>query len=88
VDHDVAKVYQHPFAAVLAFDREHFTARLAYLFVDIAGQRLDLPVRIAGGNHHVIEHRGELGGVDDFDFLALDVFKGGNDDFLQLANVH
>ena len=88
MDDDVAKIDQHPFAAIFAFGRDDLGAGLLDLFLDVVGQRLDLAVGITGGDDDSIEHRGQLGGVDDFDILALDVFEGGNDDFLQLADVH
>ncbi|MPN13049.1 hypothetical protein SDC9_160369 [bioreactor metagenome] len=88
MDDQIADIDQHPFPGVLAFDRDDFAAGLAHLLLNVAGQRLDLAVGVAGGDDQAIEQRGQLGGVDDFNILALDVFEGVDDDFLQLADVH
>ena len=88
MDDDVAEIDQYPFATILAFHRQDLAPGFAHLVVDIARQRLDLAVGIAGGDDNAVEHRGQFGGVDDFDILAFDVFKGGYDDFLQLAEFH
>jgi hypothetical protein len=88
VNDDVAEVNQHPFTGVFTFHRNQFATGFAGFFGDIAGERPDLTVGIAGGDHDAVKHRGNLGGIDHLNVFAFDIFKGGNDNFLQLTDVH
>jgi hypothetical protein len=85
---DVAKVDQHPFADLFAFAREDAAAGFAHLVLDVAGQRLDLTVRVAAGDDDAVEERGQAAGVDDLDIAALDVFERVYDEFFQLGEFH
>ena len=85
---NVAKIHQHPFARILAFRADDFATGFLDLLIHIARQRLDLTVRIAAGNDDAQEQRRQLGGIENLDVLALDFLERGDDDSLQLPNVH
>src|SRR5690606_3841589 len=58
VHDEVAEVDQHPFAGLLAFDREHVAARRLDLVAHAGRQGPRLAVRGAGRDHHAIEQTG------------------------------
>ena len=78
---DIAEIDQNPLAAFFALGRNDLAAGFAHLVFDIARQRPDLTVRFAAGNDDAFKQRRELGGIDDFDVVSLDVLKGADDEF-------
>jgi len=76
VDDDVAGVDEHPLAAFLAFDADDRGAGLLQLVANVAGERLDLPVRLGTGDDQRVVEAGELANIEDGDVARFDVFEG------------
>src|SRR5512134_3348981 len=88
VNHDVAQVHQHPFAARVPFDAVHALAERAQPVLDVVGERLHLAAGIAAGDHHALEEGRELRDVEHHDVAALHVLEGVDHGTLLLADVH
>src|SRR3546814_3922953 len=76
VDDDVARVEQHPVAALHAFRRDAEDALVLQLLAQMVGHGADLPGRAAGGDHHEVCDAGFVGEFDDDDVVRLVVFQG------------
>src|SRR3546814_6479262 len=71
VDDDVARVEQHPVAALHAFRRDAEDALVLQLLAQMVGHGADLPGRAAGGDHHEVCDAGFVGEFDDDDVVRL-----------------
>src|SRR6059036_2984355 len=88
VQDDVAEIEQHPVAAVLPFHPVDAAACRFRLFLDVARQRLQLAGGVRARDDHAVEHRGEMGHVEDLDLARLDVPERSERGLLELAKIH
>ncbi len=70
MDHDVAGIHQDPIGLRHAFHRHPIPVGLQ-LLDQMLGHRRHLAVRIAGGDHDVIGHRGFAAQIDGQDVFGL-----------------
>lgn len=83
--YDIAEVYQNPFAGILAFNRNDFAAGFLDPVSDMMSQCPGLSVGSSADQHNPVEQISQLGCVEDFYFLTLDVFERVNDQTLQFS---
>jgi hypothetical protein len=83
-----AAVDDDPLAVLFALDAQHAHPLGLHRVAHARGQRLGLPVALAGRDDHALEQRREVLGVEDLDVLGLDVFETVDDGALEFANVH
>ena len=60
----------------------------AVWLLHVAGERLHLAVRVAGGDDERVGEAGELADVEDGDVVGLDVLEGGDGDFRERVFWH
>ena len=75
MDDHIAGIDQHPVTALLAFDRNRAMAGLLQLVGEMVGDRHDLAVRAAGGDHHIVGEVRLALEVDDDNVLGLVVIQ-------------
>src|SRR5512135_15906 len=88
VHDDVAEVDEHPLGVRFPLDAVHAAAQLADALLHAVGERHDLARRVAAGDHHALEHRGEARGVEHDDVAPLDVFERLDHGALLRADIH
>ena len=77
MDHDVAVVEQNPAAFFVSFDSQPAVAHPIFQgVVDFLAHGVELAATGAGGEHEVVEHRGQLAHVEHDDVGAAIVFGG------------
>src|SRR5256885_11262671 len=83
-----SQIEEPPVASVLAFHAVDAAARRLRPFLDAVRQSLQLAGRVRARDDHAVEHRGEMGHVEDLDLARLDVLERRERGLLQLAKIH
>ena len=76
---DVAGVEQHPVASLQALDAHATEAQVFQLASDLLGDRSDVPVGPAGGDHHEVTDGRLTCQIDRHDVLGLGVVEPTDD---------
>ncbi len=84
----ILQIEQHPFAAFFAFDANRLVPGLLGFFGNVVDQRLNMPVRCAARNDHVISHGRHISHIECRYVLRLDVIERIDDQRAQLLAIH
>lgn len=85
MDDDVARIHQHPIATLHPFDRHLLEADGLERVDHAAGERADMALRRAAGNHHIVSEIGfavQVYGNNVFGFMCV---EGGKDDAFEMG---
>lgn len=83
MDNDVARIDQHPVAALFALDIDIFVTGGTELLGDVVGHARHMTLRATGGHHHQIGKTGFSVKVDDRDGFTFVIVEGGHNQGLQ-----
>ena len=81
MDNNVAEVDQDPVTGAQTFDSCAAKAGLLDVIEEPIGDRTDVSMRSAGGNHHVVGEGRTPGNVDGNEFLGLGIVEAAKNHF-------
>ncbi len=88
MDERILQVQEYPLAALFALDPDRPMAGCFGLLSHVVDQRLDVPIRRAAGNDHVVRHRRHVAHVEANDVFRLDVVQRIDDEVGQCFTIH
>ena len=84
----VLEILGDPFTTRVALDSDRSVPCVGRFLRYILDKRLDVTIRGAAGNHHVVGHSGHIADVEFHYVLRLDVVEYVDDQIGQLLAIH